>query len=342
MAATVSDPPRRATIASSETARDSKSGTPAEEASSPETMQQLEDQKILVTGATGAIALPTARALARRNRVIGAARFRDPALRSELEDAGVETVEIDLERGEIDAIPEDVDYVLHYAYTRRPSGEFHAAIQVNALGAGHVLARCRAAKAALVVSAATLYSAHDDAAYAYREEDDIGFVRAPWAASSPVSKVTLEAVARFCAEAFELPTTLVRPSVPYGCTIDMLTSIVDSVLAGTPVFAVHDPQPVSIIHIDDMIDQIPALLGAARVPATILNWASDEVVSVQTLAARVGERVGKTPTFQVSNAPGAARGAVVDTTRVREVVGPCRRRLDEALPEIIEARQEMR
>jgi len=306
---------------------------------------ELKDQTILVTGATGAIASPAARALAKQNRVIGAARFTAPALRDNLEKSGVETVEIDLERGEIDAIPEEVDYVLHYAYTRRPSGELHAAIQVNAIGAGHVLARCRNAKAALVVSAATLYSAHDDPEYPYREEDDIGFVAAPWAASSPVSKVTLESTARFCAEAFGLPITIVRPSTPYGCAVDALTMIVDNVLADSPVFTAHDPQPVSLIHIDDMIDQIPALLGAASVPATILNWASDEVLSMQEIAARVAERVGATAKCQASNAPGAAKGAVVDTTRVRRVVGPCRRTLDDALPSIIDAqraRQEKR
>ena len=96
---------------------------------------------------------------------------------------------------------------------------------------------------------------------------------------------------------------------------------------------------MSLIHIDDMIDQIPALLGAARVPATILNWASDEVLSMQEIAARVAERVGATASCQASNAPGAAKGAVVDTTRVRSVVGPCRRTLDDALPSIIDARR---
>ena len=302
-------------------------------------MTELKDQTILVTGATGAIASPAARALAKHNRVIGAARFTAPALRDNLEKSGVETVKIDLERGEIDAIPEDVDYVLHYAYTRRPSGELHGAIQVNAIGAGHVLARCRNAKAALVVSAATLYSAHDDPAYPYREEDDIGFVAAPWAASSPVSKVTLESTARFCAEAFDLPITIVRPSTPYGCEVDTLTMIVDNVLDDSPVFTVHDPQPVSLIHIDDMIDQIPALLGATRAAISWIERTSSDAQLRIVAGTRAAERVGATASCQASNAPGAAKGAVVDTTRVRSVVGPCRRTLDDALPSIIDARR---
>ncbi|MBJ22305.1 MAG: NAD(P)-dependent oxidoreductase [bacterium] len=285
----------------------------------------LEGEKILITGATGAAALPVARFLAARNEVWGAARFTDPALRGWLEDAGVHTATIDLEKNDLEAIPEDVSIILHYAYTRRPSGEFREATHVNAIAAGHVLKRCRHAKAALIVSAATLYSIHDDPFYAYREGDDIGFVRAPWGPSSPVSKVTLESTARFCAEAFDLPMTIVRPSVPYGLSIDVTTLILDSVLEDRPVFAAHDPQPYSPIHIDDMCEQIPALLDAASIPATILNWASDEIFTVQEMAQLAGEILGKTPTYQISNAPGVAKGGVVDTKRIREIVGPCKR-----------------
>ena len=292
-------------------------------------IEPLEGEKILITGATGTIARPVARRLAANNEVWGAARFSDASLRRELEDAGVRIAQIDFSTRELSAIPEDVSVVLHYAYTRRPSGDFHEAIEINALGLGHVLARCRQVRAALVVSAATLYSVNDDPYYAYREEDDIGFVRAPWGPSSPVSKVTLEAIARFCAQTFETPTTIVRPSVPYGCSIDMAKTILEAVCEDRPVFAVSDPQPLSLIHIDDMCDQIPALLGAASIPATILNWASDEVFTVQEIAELAGELAGKAPGYQLGGAVGVAPGAVLDTTRVRPIVGPCRRRFRE-------------
>lgn len=299
--------------------------------------EKLSNEKILITGATGAIARPIAKFLARDNQVIGAARFSNPALRKELDEAGVETVEIDLEANEIDAIPTDVTRVIHYAYTRRPSGEFRKAIHVNAIGPGHVLKRCQNAKSALIISAATLYSIHEDPGYAYREEDDIGFARAPWGPSSPVSKVTLESTARFCAEAFDLKTTIVRPAVPYGCTIDMVTSIIHAVVNDKPVLCVHNPQPLSLIHIDDMAEQIAKLLDVATVPATILNWASDEVMTVQEIAAQVGALVGRTPSFQASNPPGVAKGSVIDTTKVRAVVGPCQRRLRDSIPELVAA-----
>ena len=285
----------------------------------------LQGEKILVTGATGAAALPVAKFLARDNEVFGAARFTDPRLREELENAGVKIARIDLESNDLEAIPDDISIVLHYAYTRRPSHEFYDAIQVNSIAAGHVLKKCQNARAALIISAATLYSVHEDPYHPYHEDDDIGFVRAPWGPSSPVSKVTLESTARFCAEAFDLPITIVRPSVPYGLSVDMTTVVLDAVWNETPVFANHAPQPYSLIHIGDMCDQIPALLEAASVPATLVNWASDEVFSLQEMAALAGEIFGKTPIFQISNLPGVANGGVVDTTRVRKIVGPCKR-----------------
>ncbi len=48
------------------------------------TSGMLDAEKILITGATGKIAYPIARALAARNEVWGAARLRDPADRDKL------------------------------------------------------------------------------------------------------------------------------------------------------------------------------------------------------------------------------------------------------------------
>ena len=43
------------------------------------TSGMLDGEKVLITGATGKIAFPIARALAERNEVWGAARLRNPA-----------------------------------------------------------------------------------------------------------------------------------------------------------------------------------------------------------------------------------------------------------------------
>jgi len=49
----------------------------------------LESEKVLITGATGKIAFPIARELAKSNEVWGAARLRDPADRDKLAAVGI-------------------------------------------------------------------------------------------------------------------------------------------------------------------------------------------------------------------------------------------------------------
>ena len=56
----------------------------------------LDGEKVLITGATGKIAFPIARALAERNDVWGAARLKRPAARDRLEAAGVTPFALDM------------------------------------------------------------------------------------------------------------------------------------------------------------------------------------------------------------------------------------------------------
>ena len=283
----------------------------------------LKDQRILVTGVTGAIALPVARFRAKENEVFGAARLEDPARRAEVEAAGVTPCPIDLGGCDLSALPERIDYVLHYAYARRNSGQFDEAIEVNGVGTGRVLAHCRDAKAALVMSSGTVYSTRPgEPNHVFRETDDIGQAAAPWAPSAPTSKVAMESVARFCAEHFELPTVIVRPSSPYGTGPDVPGMALQAALAGAPYSVFHDPQPYSTIHIDDMCREVEALLGAASVPANVVNWASEEVVTMQEMAEMIREFTGKTLQLEPMDLPGVGHGYVLDPSKCRAITGP--------------------
>ena len=285
----------------------------------------LSGEKILVTGVTGTAPLPVAEFLARDNEVWGVARFSDPALRERVEKAGLTTHTMDLMEPDFSKLPDDFTYVMHWTYTRRPSGEFIPAIQVNGVGAGHVLMHCRNAKAALVVSAGTIYSPrNEDTFRPFTEEDDIGGAYAPWGPTSPVSKVSLEAVARFCAEAFDLPTTIVRLNVVYGREGGMPVDDMDAIVAGRPVHTFADPYPASPIHADDMCEQVEALYAAASVPATLTNWCGDEVVTQRQWIAMAEAFSGKQAEIVHNEVPTAAGGSVGDTTRRMAITGPCR------------------
>ena len=67
----------------------------------------LRDARILVTGATGQVALPVALGLAADNDVIAVARFKDTRLRARLEAVGVHCVSVDLAQGALTDVPAD-------------------------------------------------------------------------------------------------------------------------------------------------------------------------------------------------------------------------------------------
>ncbi len=66
----------------------------------------LNGEKILITGVTGKIAFPIARALARRNEVWGAARLRNTRDRDNLVAAGITPLPLDMSVGDFSGVPD--------------------------------------------------------------------------------------------------------------------------------------------------------------------------------------------------------------------------------------------
>ncbi|MET0145192.1 MAG: NAD(P)-dependent oxidoreductase [Ilumatobacteraceae bacterium] len=308
----------------------------------------ISGEKILVTGVSGLVGLPIARYLAEHNEVWGLARFGEvgdragalvtsPTSRQDVEALGIRTVAVDLERPDLSEVPDDFTHVLHLAHTRLGS-QFQRAVQVNAVGAGHVLAHCRGAKAALVVSSTAVYSVNEDPWHVFTEDDDIGRSYAPWAPSSPPAKVSLEAVARFCAEAFSLPTVIMRLNTVYGPMGAMPVDHLDAVATGRPVRVWTLPYPHSIIHIDDMCDQLEALLGAAAIPANIVNWCGDEVVTTQQWCDFAAELAGRPAQIELMDLPGVAPGNISSNAKRLVITGPCRRDWKDAFRELFAQR----
>jgi hypothetical protein len=69
---------------------------------------------------------------------------------------------------------------------------------------------------------------------------------------------------------------------------------------------------------------VESLLGAASVSTTIVNWAGDEVVSVQEWSAYLGELSGLPVQLEVVSTPGTLRGSIADVSRRRAFTGPCK------------------
>jgi nucleoside-diphosphate-sugar epimerase len=281
----------------------------------------LQDEKILITGATGRIGFPLARTLAEHNEVWGAARFTNPESRAEVEANGVTTRVVDLATGDFDDLPDDFTYVLHIA-ADFSDDDYDRAITVNAEGTGLLLHHCRQAKAALVMSTLTTYRPHPDPWHAFREDDPLGDQRATHSAPYSVSKIAQEAVARYCARAFDLPVVITRMGAAYGERGGLPMMHLDAIAAGQPVQTRWDPIPYSPIHDDDIAAQVEPLLAAANVPATIVNWCGDDAVSVQQWSAYFGELLGVDPVVEVTPVPWSSVGSVGDPTKRQSITGP--------------------
>jgi nucleoside-diphosphate-sugar epimerase len=281
----------------------------------------LTGEKILITGPAGRIAYGLAKTLAPQNEVWGIARFSDPRSRDEVEALGVTTRAVDYGDGDFGDLPKDFTYLLHIA---ADFGEdYERGLRVNAEGTGLLLSHCRNVKAALVMSTVTVYKPHPDPFHAFREDDPIGDAGLPTPQPYSIVKIAEEAVARYCAREFNLPITIARMGSAYGDRGGLPLWHLQAIAEGKPVVARWDPLPYSPIHYDDINAQMEALIDAATVPATIVNWAGDVPVTVQEWSHYFGELLGVDVELQVQVVPGASIGSVGDHTKRTTITGPC-------------------
>lgn len=283
----------------------------------------LGGEKILLTGPAGQIAFPLARALAPHNEVWGAARFSEPGSRERVEGAGVRTVACDLASGDLSGLPDDFTVLLHLAVFQGPGLDYDHALRVNAEGTGFAMRHCAGARA-LIMSTCSVYRPHPDPFHHYAEDDPLGELSIPWAPTYNASKVAQEGVARFCARAFGIPTVIARMNASYGPNGGLPAYHLDALRAGQPVVTRWDPCPYTPIHDDDIALQVEPLLGAASVPATIVNWGGDEVVTVQEWTAYFASLLGRDDAqVVVQHQPGSQPGNIADPTRRHAITGPC-------------------
>lgn len=293
----------------------------------------LEGRTIIVTGPTGQVALPVTRALAASNTVIGLARFSDEAERERLEADGVTCIPVNLADGDFRAVPREVDYVLNLAVVK--SGRWEVDLRANAEATGLLMAHCRDATAFLYCSSTGVYQPAGD--HLLRETDPLGDNHRAIMPTYSIAKIAAEAVVRTMARQLDLPTTIARLNVPYGDNGGWPNWHLECILADLPIDLLpNDPNLFNPIHEDDIIAGIPALLAAADVPATIVNWGGDEQVGLVEWSEHLGSLVGRTPRFHETQA--AIGGVTVDLTRMHELVGPTTVHWRDGLRRMVEAR----
>jgi len=277
---------------------------------------KLDGKRILVTGPTGQVALPVSLALAEHNDVWGIARFSDAAARERLELAGVTCAVHDIAVDDFSDIPDDFDYVLNFAVLKGTNDDWDRDIAGNAEAVGLLMAHCKEAKAFLHCSSTAVYE-HQGPDHPLVETDPLGDNHRVMMPTYSIAKIAAEAVARTAAREHGLPTTIARLNVPYGDNGGWPYYHLLFMQHGSPI-PLHPEKPnrFNPIHEDDIVRQLPALLGAASVPATVVNWGG-EPATIEEWCAHLGALTGLEPTF--TETPDTIGSVTIDRTKLGKI-----------------------
>jgi UDP-glucuronate 4-epimerase len=290
----------------------------------------IQKDKILVTGATGKIGFPIARALAKHNEVWGAARLGKPGDREKLVAAGIRPLQFDLSSGDFSSLPDDFGYVFHAAVD--PGlGTWRQCVQTNAQRSGDLLHHCRRAKGFVFCSTGSVYR------YQGRpmsEEDGPGV---PLRANYSFSKIAGEEVCTWVANRFQVPLTIIRICSTYGPQGGTPADRLELMLQGKPIRLHPDkPNNYNPIYEDDYVELGIRALEVAAVPPITVNWGGSHTVSAEDYCAYLGELVGVEPVFEYS--PDAHTPLWPDVSLMHRTLGRTRVDWREGFRRMVEAR----
>ena len=295
----------------------------------------LEGQKILITGATGRVAFPIARALAQRNEVWGVARFTDPGSQSRLESVGVRPLPLDVSTGDLSSLPDDFTYVFHAAMSSGADG-WASAFEMNSQASGGLLYHCRGScKGFVFCSTGSIYQYQGRRPL--RESDPPGVPRLDSYGNYSFSKVAGEAVCTWISREHKVPLTIIRICSTYGPEGGTPADRFERMLAGKPVRLHPDaPNNFNPIYEDDYVAHGIRALEVAGVPPVVVNWAGSETVSAEEYCTYMGELVGIEPNFVYD--PAVHTALWPDVTYMHQVLGRTKVHWRDGFRRMIEAR----
>lgn len=291
----------------------------------------LTNEKILITGATGKIALPIARKLAEQNEVWGLARLRNPGEEKKLSGAGIRPVALDFSRGDFSRLPGDFSYVFHAAVDPGLD-DWQRALKTNAHNSGELLYHCRAARGFVFCSTGSIYAYQGQRPL--RETDPPG---APLRANYSFSKVAGEAVCSWVANRHGTPLSIIRICSTYGPLGGAPADRLEAILSGRPIRLHPDtPNNYNPIYEDDYVELGIRALEMASTPPLVVNWAGSETVSLEEYCRYLGELVGTEPVFEYT--PEAHTPLWPDVTHMHATLGRTRVNWREGMRRMVEAR----
>ena len=292
-------------------------------------MAGLSGKRVLVTGASGLVALPVAVELAKNNEVFAVARYSDPAQAKLIEAAGAQAVKFDMANEDMSALPKSVDVVINYAVL--PPNYGNLAYDVNTGATGRLARRYRDAEAFVQGSTGSLYEYQGERPL--REDDPYGLHSA--GENYAASKIGAEYLIKHLSVDYQLPVTIIRIFSFYGPRGGGVTQRVDQVAQGVPVSVypgvrnMHTP-----LYEDDYVEKTIGCAGIAKVGAEVINVGGSESCTTQEYCIMAGEICGRAPIF-VDN--GRSWPIWADTTRMEKLLGPSKVSMREGIRRVLES-----
>ena len=253
--------------------------------------------------------------------VWGLARFNDPQARADLESGGVTCFAMDMATDRPGGLPDDFDYVLNFGVVK--SRNYNWATTSTPTPAGWGSSPATVVRPGPCCTVRPPTSTGQTVPIPWREDDPLSDTprSSDVLATYTICRIAAEAMARYCARQFDLPTTIARLNVPYGRNGGWLGHHLDMVLAGEPIpIFPGGPNTFNPIHESDIVAMIPGLLAAADTPAVTVNWGGSVEVSVEEWCSYLGHLVKRPARFLTTDTVVGA--TPIDVTRMHEIVGP--------------------
>ncbi|WP_297489640.1 NAD(P)-dependent oxidoreductase [Acidocella sp.] len=290
-------------------------------------MSGLKGKRILVTGASGLVAFPVARELARDNEVFAVARWSDPAQKKLIEKTGAQPVTFDMANEDLSVLPKTVDVVINYGVLPFPHKD---SFSVNTAAAGRLARRYREAEAFVHGSTGSAYEYQGERPL--KEEDPYGLHAS--IEMYATSKIASEFLLQHLSVDYALPVTIVRIFTFYGPRGGAVTQRIDQVARGLPVSIYPGFKNISTpLYEDDYVEKTIAAAGIAKVGAETVNVGGTEPVTIQEYCRMAGEILGREPIF-VENS--RAWPIWADTTKMVKLLGPNKVSMREGIRRTIE------